>query len=366
MSVVAPISHDCRFEYIPCFDGLRCIAASIVVAAHLHLVNFIPGGFGVSVFFVISGVLITRLLVAEHIKVGKINLPAFYVRRVIRLSPALYAMVAITFAVFIYFKGHIDPLQYLSALFYFNNYYRLARWYEFGSNDADSTIWGITWSLSIEEHFYLMFPALLILLGPTSRRVFYVLSALVFIPLFLRIFYWFNISSPEMYNYFATETRLDSILTGCCLAIYMHHFPTGIIARIIGKPWVLWLALIGIVSSLLYRDPLFQECIRYSIEQFLLLIVIYQLAYTPNHQWIKGILESTPFKIGGRLSYSVYLWHGYINGFVVWLFNKEIDATTAIPAVVITIIVSAISYYCLEMPLVNLRRKYGSNSKHTP
>ncbi|WP_459558047.1 acyltransferase family protein [Lacunimicrobium album] len=356
---IQPISPNAKFGYIPCFDGLRCIAVLLVYIAHLHLTNLIPGGFGVTVFFLISGTLITRLLLAEKAKIGRIDLGAFYMRRFIRLMPAFVVMVFIT-TLFYQAWGRTIPFsEYTSALLYYKNYYRYAS--ALLNDGYPQSYWGITWSLSIEEHFYLLYPAALIFLGVHSRKAMYAMLVLTAVPLFLRIIYWDLVPYPEVYNYFATEARLDSILTGCCIALLAEHVPMPVLKKAIGAPWMFWGATAGIVATLAYRDPFFQECIRYTLEQLCVAIVIFQLIYTSNHRWVAQILEYPSLKFIGRISYSIYLWHMFC--IEIAKRNFEVGSPSfVLLATVLTIVTSCMSYFLVEMPLVNLRRKFGSHA----
>ena len=123
----APLTAKARYGYIPGLDGIRAIAVLIVIIAHFGLTNLIPGGFGVTVFFFISGFLITRLLLAEARTKGKIHLKDFYIRRIVRLYPALIFMVVGSTALYLGLgQGGPKPLEFTAALGYFTNIYQVA------------------------------------------------------------------------------------------------------------------------------------------------------------------------------------------------------------------------------------------------
>ena len=120
------LSETARFGYIPGLDGLRALAVLIVIAAHFGLGHIVPGGFGVTVFFFISGFLITRLLIAERASQGQIHLQNFYLRRLLRLVPALVFMV-VGSTLYFMMMGYGGPTltEFLAAIFYFTNIFQV-------------------------------------------------------------------------------------------------------------------------------------------------------------------------------------------------------------------------------------------------
>src|SRR5689334_12828565 len=146
--------QSASFDYLAELDGLRAISILLVLLAHFGLGNFIPGGFGVTVFFFISGFLITRLLVAETKLTGTLSLRAFYVRRFRRLGPALIVVIVFTTAGFIATNRFVSSGQLSAAFFYYMNYYVLS--------DAPQPLpLGALWSLAVEEQYYIVFPLFL-------------------------------------------------------------------------------------------------------------------------------------------------------------------------------------------------------------
>ena len=145
-------------NYIPALDGFRGLAIMAVVISHYGFGKWIPGGFGVTLFFFVSGFLITRLLIAEYEKTQRIDLGSFYLRRVLRLYPALLVMVVLAIGFTMAMGCDFQPGEVLSTLFYYRNYYML--YGDQGVSVNCSRIFDITWSLAIEEHFYLFFPLL--------------------------------------------------------------------------------------------------------------------------------------------------------------------------------------------------------------
>ena len=143
---------------IPSLDGIRAVSIVIVFFAHARVMPFLPGGFGVTIFFFLSGFLITTLFYREADKFGKIDLRNFYIRRLLRLSPPLFITLALVYGLVALgaFEGVIRSDAIVSQVLYFYNYYSIL------SPDPTEGALGLNvlWSLSVEEHFYLIFPFL--------------------------------------------------------------------------------------------------------------------------------------------------------------------------------------------------------------
>jgi len=142
---------------IPSLDGIRAVAVSLVFFAHAGLEHVVPGGLGVTIFFVLSGFLITTLMRIEHARSGRIHFGGFYLRRLLRLMPPLFIVVAAAAALSAaaLIDGGFTFGGLLSALFYLGNYHVIA--HDFHGMPAGI---GVVWSLAIEEHYYLLFPPL--------------------------------------------------------------------------------------------------------------------------------------------------------------------------------------------------------------
>jgi peptidoglycan/LPS O-acetylase OafA/YrhL len=197
-------------DNIPGLDGVRAISILIVMLSHSGLENVFPGVFGVTIFFFLSGFLITNLLLDEYSRSGTIHIGNFYVRRFLRLYPTLVAYVASVVVVLALVGKSVDGIGIAGALFYFANYL-----YAFASPHLDDI--GVhLWSLSIEEHFYLFFPPLLLLL--LNRRLEPVTTMLALCVLALAIRCILGLVTERdfflQYSTAATEARFDSILFG--------------------------------------------------------------------------------------------------------------------------------------------------------
>ncbi len=200
---------------VPSLDGLRAFSILLVLFGHFLLPTKISGigAFGVTVFFFISGFLITRLLFAEMKRTGRIAITHFYLRRLLRLYPALVVSITLCAALVIYRGQPLDAVELESVFLYFSNY--LIAYREFHSSAYTLPI-GALWSLSIEEHFYLLFPAIFIMFKGSPTRVAQIAIGICIACLGIRCFYlslW-----PEwvgtLATYWRSETRFDSIAFG--------------------------------------------------------------------------------------------------------------------------------------------------------
>jgi peptidoglycan/LPS O-acetylase OafA/YrhL len=162
---------------IPSLDGLRAISILIVLVSHAGYGSAVPGGLGVTIFFFLSGYLITTLLLDETERSGRINIGKFYLRRVFRLFPPLLVTLFIAYSLVALglLDGGISWSGVLAQLFYFANYYGL--FFDPGNTTAAGT--GILWSLAVEEHFYMIYPTVLaglLALGLSRLRIVVVLA----------------------------------------------------------------------------------------------------------------------------------------------------------------------------------------------
>ena len=174
---------DLSTGYVPALDGLRAVSIGLVVICHCGLDRVVPAGFGVTLFFFISGLLISRLLLAELQRTGHIELLHFYFMRFLRLMPALYLSVAVAALAFAAIGFAMTPLHYSAALFYWANYFGVYFSDVYGGfataphSDVQNPF-AVLWSLAVEEHFYFMFPALLLLFAKRLRVLLGVLALL--------------------------------------------------------------------------------------------------------------------------------------------------------------------------------------------
>ncbi|VAV96973.1 hypothetical protein MNBD_ALPHA06-1170 [hydrothermal vent metagenome] len=352
------LSPTAKFGYILGLDGLRAFSVLIVLVAHFGLDYVVPGGFGVTVFFFISGFLITRLLIAESEKENGINLFHFYLRRFARLYPALLFMVfgsSLLFAVFA--LGGPTKSELFAAIFYGTNILLVLK-----SEGMANTYmsWTPLWSLAVEEHFYLFFPALIVLLNRKWDRIIRIITALLFLVLLWRFFIIMATNlETELYTYVMTDTRIDSIMWGCFLALLLHTRNAITQTRWLVGFWPMGVAILMLLSTFLVRDPVFRNTLRYSLQGAALLILFMNLYYNRNMLFAIRILEWAPLVWLGRLSYPLYLWHFVMLDF--WQRVLGNSPFTIFLAVLSSFTLASISFYWVEKPTIAIRKRFGAH-----
>jgi peptidoglycan/LPS O-acetylase OafA/YrhL len=300
-----PFSEKTK-TYIPGLDGIRAIAFMLVYFAHTGLGFFVPGGLGVTIFFFLSGYLITTLLRIENQRTGTISISQFYFRRTLRIFPPMYVTLAI-WAILTaagIFVGHVGWQPTVLASLYLTNYTDL-----FTPHRMQGGL-TILWSLSVEEHFYLLFPWLFLLFlrkqwSSISRSL--ILAGLCTTALLWRCvsFAYFH----SVFNYLHTDTRFDSILFGCLLAVCMNPFLDVVPAWISRHLTLLAVSgLLMLLASLLLRGSFFRDTFRYSL-QGLALAGIFAFVLASPSSLVVRCLEHPTLQLLGRLSYSMYLIH---------------------------------------------------------
>lgn len=212
-----------KSRYIPALDGLRTLAVVAVVLYHLNLTWAQGGLLGVTIFFVLSGYLITRLLLNEVAKTGRIDLKSFWIRRIRRLFPAVVTVVVVTCALCTIFN-HVMLTKMrpdiLPSLLFFNNWWQIAQDVSYFNALGDPSPLTHFWSLAIEEQFYLVWPPLLLAMvsmhmsKPSTRRVVLGLAAVSAIAMMVL----YNPAADPSRVYYGTDTRVFSLLLGAWMA----------------------------------------------------------------------------------------------------------------------------------------------------
>jgi peptidoglycan/LPS O-acetylase OafA/YrhL len=358
--------------YIPAVDGLRAVSIMMVVLAHAGFQHVVPGGLGVDIFFVISGYLITSQMIGEVDATGRLNLGAFYVRRVFRLAPALLIYIAIMTPVDMLMGANVTVASVVAVIFYFANYWDL--YVRFGSTSA----FGILWSLSVEEHFYLFFPLLVTFAIPNLRRLMVPILVAGLCALVWRIQLahsctvanppWLLCGLPQepgqfesLRIYHGTDTRFDSILAGSFLALAAAYGPSWWAKILLGRS-ALYCGLVAVFLTLVIRNPVFRDTIRYTIQEAAIAVVVGNIVFSPGGL-INSLLSLSVMTYIGRLSYSLYLYHF---GVLVVLDHFFGDYTWRDPWFYLFFVASfalaIVSYHLVERPMVALRRRFGSHA----
>lgn len=353
----APADAPWRLRHVPAFDGLRALAVLAVMVHHAH-VPLMDGGFlGVDVFFVLSGFLITALLVQERERNGTVDVWRFYARRALRLFPALIVMVAVVTPVLLAWDDgelRTTSLQTIPwTLGYLTNYLAMFAERSLG-------VFGHTWSLAIEEQFYLLWPpALLLLLRRRSPRfaatVAVVGAGLVAVA---RAVTWFATENLE-YTYFALHARADALLIGCAVALVMTSMPATTVARVARRHRSTALGAAGLLLALMAVSRVTAGWVYLgglAVVALAAIIVIAQLAGQPD-SLVARVLSWRPLMFVGSISYGVYLWH-----FPVFELAKDALPGTSFRVLVLvqfagSFAAALLSWFIVERPTLVLKNR---------
>lgn len=351
---VAPMATAGKNSHIPSLDGLRAVSILLVLTSHAGLSYLIPGGFGVTVFFFLSGFLITSLLTREYDRHEQIAFGAFYLRRLLRLGPPLLLTMAAAIALVVagIVPGDLDPVAIFSQIFFFFNYYFLA------ASTTSANGLTILWSLSIEEHFYLIWPALFVALAQRWIGFPYLIGllALCLIWRCIRVL-WLGATEWEIYS--STDTRFDSMLFGCLLALLSwkgdaeRFFPANPRAM-----YSLIALAIGLLFfCLLYRDDIFRSTLRYTIQGLALMPIFYYAVNRPDALIFQPLNWPVIRQIG-VWSYTIYLCHYVV---IHALNHLGLSQQTTMFFTLLVLALSsawaALVYELVERPLFGLRKR---------
>ncbi len=346
--------------HIPSLDGLRTFSFGVVFAAHAGLYYVVPGGFGVTVFFFLSGFLITTLLRMEFDKSSTVSLKNFYVRRALRILPPFYLVLflASSLTAMGAIEGKLEaPAVLAQALHYAN--YRIVN-HGYGGLAPGTAVY---WSLAVEEHFYLLFP--LLYLSLRKRNLSPRGQALVLAALCAAILAWRCVlvgvyHCPIDRTYIASDTRFDSILFGCALAVYGNpildppHIRDGI-----WKAVLLPLGLVTLIATFLIRDDVFRETVRYSL-QGLALVPVFVCAIRFPSWGVMRVLNYRPIAFIGVLSYSLYLIHQVVlfalSPYVGARYGEAVNSVVGLP---ISVLLAWLVHLFVERPFARLRKRYS-------
>lgn len=348
-NVTAP-SASSRLAYNPALDGLRAIAILAVVAQHAGIPG-LSGYHGVTLFFVISGYLITRLLLKEHDRSGSIRLRRFYVRRFARLGPALIVVVAATWVwlaitgepVASYWGGILGSLTYTTDLIQ-----------ALSGNGNVGHYFQWSWSLGVEELFYLVWPISLLLLAKWHR---FAVAASVLLAGVVGcwVLRAFLISDGMNHNrfYFAPDTNADALLLGALLALVLVRWPHSRTLRIAGRisgPFGL-LALVALVWP--YSGDALVQIDKGALGQAALAsagLVLWMATSPAGHT--AAVFSWRPLVLVGKMSYGIYLW----NLLTIFIFAsivgvRPVGSWWGVVWLVALISVSYLSWRFIETPL---------------
>jgi peptidoglycan/LPS O-acetylase OafA/YrhL len=332
---------------------MRAIAAFMVVFYHFG-VPLVSGGAGVLMFFVLSGFLITWLLLRENDELGTVSLRKFYVRRSLRIFPAFYCYAAVLLGIIFVRHGRIVWPQTWAALFYVNNYYQAL-------NGDPNTGFSHTWSLGIEEQFYVLWPLTFLTLRRNYKRMSCFLAAAILAVWIYREALVFVFHARQDYIYEAFDTRADHLLMGCLLAVVLR---AGLVPRFWGwisvRSWVAVVvaALLAIssVADCVYGH-IYRDAIGFIVNPLLTAIWITQLVALRGARlwrwtswgWLRYL---------GRISYSVYLYQQLTVAAPKKLLAHLPAVVQLAAAIALTVLVASVSHFLVERPFLKLKTRF--------
>lgn len=339
---------------IPSLDGLRAVSVAMVILA--HAVGLQPGRgavfpfpqlswlgqSGVDVFFVISGFLITYLLLKENEDKGTIRLKNFYFRRFFRIFPPFYAYLAVVIILWVMGRVAEDSRDLISAATYTWDYRR----------NGENWLLGHIWSLSVEEQFYLLWPPCLLLLG--KKKSTYVASGVILLSPVSRILTYAWVPSWRGAEGIMLHTRLDMIMFGCAMALVweedrFNRWANKLLHPLLFASSVLYIVILAPCLSARFAAR-YDWPIGYTLRGALISIVLLYVVRKPL-SFSGRILNLRVLRHVGIISYSLYLWQQMFTGPFSFLFPLNI---------VIVFACAELSYFLIERPSLRLRDLIGA------
>ena len=347
-----------KLGHRPALDGLRGLAILLVLLSHMPNLGLNGGFYGVDLFFVLSGFLITSLLLEEWRATGAISLKAFYARRALRLLPALVVVLAVAIALSAWKDSPAEAAAMrktaLITLLYSANWFKAFR-------ALPSEVLSPAWSLSIEEQFYLLWPLLLVTLlrlGASRRVTAGIVIALLLGAAAARAALWRPDEAGVQRVFFGTDTHADGLLCGVLGALLMswgegpqapgmlravnwsaHLFLGFLVTFLKGWPFDRWLLQWGYLPM--------------NLASAVLVICL----VTSPWPGLRVMFQFAPLVWTGRVSYGIYLWHIV----VFWMLGRlglDLGWGYWPAAVGLTFALAAVSYAVVERPLLRLKRRF--------
>ena len=328
------------------------VAVFLVVLYHFGF-NAVPGSHGVMMFFVLSGFLITWLLLEEQATTGTISLTAFYWRRTLRIFPAFYAFWFFVVATGLLRNGTAPSAHAWSAFFYVSNYYSAL-------NDHPVNAFSHTWSLGVEEQFYLIWPFVFLRCRGDLRLMTRILVAIIAAGLVHRALLLYVFDVKESYVYSALDTRLDQLMVGALAAVLLKRrvlesFWSHVCAHQLA-PLVTIALLVASIALGSTVGGHYRYVLGFAVEPILFAILLIQvvvLSRLPMWSW----LDSAPARFLGRISYPLYLYQQITLYPVRRLLADTPIVFQLLVAVLVTICVATLSYVVIEKPFLRLKRR---------
>jgi len=344
------------------FDGLRAIAVGLVVFSHAGLIEggawersgaarIFNAQVGVQIFFVLSGLLITHLMLAEHARTGRVDLSRFYLRRVLRIFPVYYAAIAFSFALAAVGLYGIHPQAFGAAIAYLMNF---APW------DHMEATFSHFWSLAVEEHFYFFWPVVVVLArGRADTAGLLAAAAIVAMTLWLAYppAFVLNLASSHAVNRWTVPAAIP-ILIGCLVAclLWKRALPPAI-SRTLG--------VFGALTFLLPLAPsahaLVPTALHLPLSSSAIAAMMAFLVGSPRSLAVK-VLELRPLTYLGTISYGIYVWQGILTGNGSY---RQVPGWPPEPLLgaMLAVALAALSYRFFEEPILRYKDRLGRSAR---
>jgi len=340
-------------SHLPALDGLRAVAVFTVVASHSNLPLRVPGDLGVSAFFVLSGFLITRLLMREHEKTGDVSIRRFYLRRTMRIFPAYYAFLLLSYALDARAGQQWSGALLTNTLTYTVNYFN-------AFNHHPSTSVAHAWSLAVEEQFYLLWPLAFVFLATRGRRALVVgvgFAALAAVAWRSWLILGAHVDVSYVYNAF--DTRFDNLAVGCLLALVVEYDRVvAAAATWATRSWFPIVTLALLLTSRIVLPLTYHYSIGFTVDALLVAVLITQLLQLYRTR-LWAWLEWPAVRYLGTISYPIYLYHQW-GASVGRRLAGGGDAAEFGAGVLATIVLATGSYFVIERPFLKLKSRFAS------
>ena len=356
-------------------DGIRALAVMLVIGSHLSFLlgsqsptpwpfvnRLFSGGFiGVDIFFVLSGFLITSLILAEISETEQFSLSRFYARRALRLLPALYFLLAVVFVVSIADGFPIRAqwnVTWAALLYIINWFYALPSLHN-GSTEIQNNL-GHLWSLAVEEQFYLAWPFLMFIASRRRRLLSWVpvLATILVVAVVLRRISLLNEGMSTWDLFLRTDVRLDSILVGSLLAFAYAKFDFE--ARVL--KWAAFVAL-GSLFWFMYSGPNNGILFKQGFTMIAISAALVILASVDSSWWPNKVFGSRLMMFIGRISYGLYLWHFPIFDFLSRHLTDGMKSLRILIALLITLLATLLSWQFVETPSLRFKNRRFATGK---
>lgn len=340
---------------LPALDGIRAIAVFVVILDHSGALREVPADLGVTAFFVLSGYLITWLLIKELARTGRIDLRQFYIRRTLRIFPAYYTFIVLSLIADA-LLGHFWSIGLIASAFgYVMNYYNAFLGHP-------TTTVAHAWSLAVEEQFYLLWPLVLLTVWPKGSgfaRNTLVLTILAVMIWRSVLYAGFHVQPSYVYNAF--DARCDALAVGCLMAVCASLPAYRAFQSAVSRYSWLPLVTVGLIwLSRAQLGPTYHYTLGMSVDAILLAVFLIQmmrLSGTLLWSW----LDASWIRWLGVISYPCYLWHAWGLSVGHHLVPHSHVWLQFLAGYAATLVLASGSYYIIERPFLALKSRFEAS-----